>query len=81
MNHSAREVENAIREKERTVALHESKRKRAKTMITEATTESADKVLHHPDVIDVVCGPLQTQLRELRKQLAEEKSRHRKTQR
>ena len=52
MNHSAREVENAAREKERTVVLHESQMKRAKTMVTEATTESADQVLHHPDVIE-----------------------------
>ena len=81
MNHSAREVETAVREKERTAALHESQMKRVKTMVTEATTESAEQVLHHPDVIDIVCAPLQTQLRELRKQLAEEKTRNRKTQR
>ena len=63
------------------MALHESKMKRARTIISESTTETAAKVLQDPDVVDIVCGPLQTKLRQLQKQLAEEKALHRQTQR
>ena len=78
---STREVENAARLKKRTASLHESQMKRAKTLITEATCESAAQVLQHPDVVDIVCGPLESKLCQLQRQLADEKALHRQTQR
>ena len=81
LSDSAREVKNAAREQKRTTELHALQMKRAETIITEATSESAAKVLQHPDVVDIVCGPLQSKLRQLQRQLAEEKALHRQTKR
>ena len=69
-----REVENIARDEVRSAAALRVKLDRANKVVLRAvTSEDAKRVLTNTDVIDVICGPLQTKIRQLQQQLKAEK--------
>ena len=69
-----REVENITRDEVRSAAALRVKLDRANKVVLRAvTSEDAKRVLTNTDVIDVICGPLQTKIRQLQQQLKAEK--------
>ena len=75
-------MQNLVRDKKRSSELHQSKVLRATSTVLQASTmESAADVLKDDNVIDVVCGPLEAELRKLKKALAAERAAHKRTQR
>ena len=77
-----REVGNEVRDKQRSEVLQRAKITKVTQAVSNATTqEQAEGVLYSNDVVDILCGPSETKIRRLEKELREEKLRHQRTQR
>ena len=82
MLNRAREVANIERDEGRSAAALRVKLDRVNKAVSRAvTSEDAERVLANADVIDVICGPLQTKIRQLQQQLNAEKLKNRHMQR
>ena len=61
---------------------HQSKVLRAtETVLQASTLEDAADVLKDNNVVDIICSPLEAELRKLRKVLTAERAAHKRTQR
>ncbi len=53
----------------------------ASTVAKASTMQDAESALNNQDVVNIICGPMETEVRKLRRQLKEEQERHKKTKR
>ena len=75
-------MQNSFRDKQRSAELHHEKVSRVADSVTKATTiEESEDVLFSNDVVDILCGPAETKIRQLERQLREEKLSHQRTKR
>ena len=71
-----------VRDKQRSEDTRRVKVTRAANAASNATTtEEIEDVFYSNDVVDILCGPSETKIRQLQKQLRDEKLRHNRTQR
>ena len=77
-----REVGNVVRDRERSEVLHRSKVTRVTEAVSNATThEEVEGVLYSNDTIDILCDPSETKIRQLERELRNEKLQHQRTRR
>ena len=75
-------MQNVVRDKERSIDLHKQQIERVtQSMSTVVTRKEVKDVINSEDVVNILCGPLETQLRQLELQLRQEKLEHKKTKR
>ena len=75
-------MQNVVRDKERSIDLHKQQIERVtQSMSTVVTRKEVKDVINSEDVVNILCGPLETQLRQLEFQLRQEKLEHKKTKR
>ena len=61
---------------------HRVQLSRAAAAVSKASTmQDAEGALNNEDVVHIICGPMETKVRQLQRQLKEEQDRHKKTQR
>ena len=65
---------NAVRDKQRSEVVYCAKLKRATKAVSKATTqEEMEDVIYSNDVVDILCGPTETKIRRLERELRDEK--------
>ena len=75
-------MQNLARDKKRSAEIHQAKVLRATSTVLQASTmQSAADVLKDRDVVDIICGPREAELRKLKKALTAERAAHKRTQR
>ena len=77
-----REMANVVRDRKRSEVIHRSKVERATEAASNASTqEEMEGVIYSNDVVDLLCGPAETKIRQLQRELRDEKLQHQRTRR
>ena len=75
-------MKNDVRDKQRSIDLQKQQIERVSQSVSAAVTKKEVKdVINSEDVVNILCGPLETKIRQLELQLRQEKLEHEKTKR
>ena len=75
-------MKNDVRDKQRSIDLQKQQIERVSQSMSAAVTKKEVKdVINSEDVVNILCGPLETKVRQLELQLRQEKLEHEKTKR
>jgi hypothetical protein len=75
-------MKNDVRDKQRSIDLQKQQIERVSQSMSAAVTKKEVKdVINSEDVVNILCGPLETKIRQLELQLRQEKLEHEKTKR
>ena len=82
VHHRRRECKVMIRDERRSQQDHVEQVSRITEAVSEASTrEEVQEVLNHDDVVNIICGPSEIEIRGLKRELRQEKRNHQTTQR